>query len=51
MTSAGVQISIETRGAQIGIKNRQFIDEMEKRPDGTFVSSTRFGTSIGKVCN
>ena len=51
VTSAGVQISIETRGAQIGIKNRQFIDEMEKRPDGTFVSSTRFGKSTGKLCN
>ena len=51
VTSAGVQISIETHGVQIGIKDRHFVDEMEKRPDGTFVSSTSFGNSTGKVCN
>ena len=43
--------AVTSAGVWIGIKTGHFVDDMEKRNDGTFVSSTRFGKSTGKVCN
>jgi hypothetical protein len=42
--------AVTSAGVQIGVKSRRFVDDMEKQPDGTFVSM-RFGKSTGKVCD
>jgi hypothetical protein len=43
--------AVASAGVQIGIKSRRILDDMEKQPDGTFVSRTRFGNSTGKLCS